>query len=151
MTSTSRCARRETSPTRYMRLESPCQPSTIKVTSILTMSPSRSGLSVGNAVADDMVDRGADRLAVAAIVERRRIGVVRHREIEDELVERLGGDARAAPARASMSSASAASRPALRMPSKASGPCSLIWPVLRPGTSKASTKVIESPPRNVHG
>ena len=30
-----------------MRLESPCQPSRIRVTSILTMSPSRSGLSFG--------------------------------------------------------------------------------------------------------
>ncbi len=35
------------SPTGYMRLVSPCQPSTITVTSILTMSPSRSSLSPG--------------------------------------------------------------------------------------------------------
>jgi len=30
-----------------MRDESPCQPSTMRVTSMLTMSPSRSGLSLG--------------------------------------------------------------------------------------------------------
>src|SRR5215475_12873431 len=42
----------------------------------------------------------------------------------------------------SMSRHSAASRPALRMPSKASGPCSLICPVRRVGASEASTKAI---------
>ena len=47
VTSISRSARRGMSPTGYMRLESPCQPSRIKVTSILTMSPSLSGLSPG--------------------------------------------------------------------------------------------------------
>ena len=36
-----------TSPTRYMRLVSPCQPSRIGVTSMLTMSPSLSALSPG--------------------------------------------------------------------------------------------------------
>ena len=47
VTSTRRAARRGTSPTRYMREESPCQPSTIRVTSMLTMSPSRSGFFSG--------------------------------------------------------------------------------------------------------
>ena len=47
VTSHSRSAARLTLPTLYMRLESPCQPSTISVTSTLTMSPSRSGLSPG--------------------------------------------------------------------------------------------------------
>ena len=47
VTSTSRSAARLTSPTLYMRLESPCQPSRMSVTSMLTMSPSRSGLSLG--------------------------------------------------------------------------------------------------------
>ncbi len=37
----------ETSPTRYMRLVSPNQPSLITVTSTLTMSPFFSGLSFG--------------------------------------------------------------------------------------------------------
>ena len=46
---------------RYMRLESPCQPSRMTVTSMLRMSPSSSRRSPGNAVADDVVDRGADR------------------------------------------------------------------------------------------
>ena len=49
--------------------------------------------AVGHAVANDMIERGADRFAIAAIVERRGIGVMRHREIEDERVERLRGDA----------------------------------------------------------
>jgi hypothetical protein len=47
VTSISRSARRATRPTGYMRLESPCQPSRIRVTSILTISPSFSGLSAG--------------------------------------------------------------------------------------------------------
>jgi hypothetical protein len=36
-----------------------------------------------------------------------------------------------------MSSVSAASRPAARMPSKAAASCSLIWPVLRTGALSA--------------
>ena len=47
VTSISRSARRGTSPTGYMRLESPCQPSRMSVTSMLTMSPSFIGLSFG--------------------------------------------------------------------------------------------------------
>ena len=47
VTSIKRWARRETSPTEYIRLVSPCQPSTINVTSMLMMSPMRSGLSLG--------------------------------------------------------------------------------------------------------
>ena len=49
-------------------------------------------LVVGNAVADDVIDRGADRLAIAAVVERSGIGVVVAAEVEHELVERVGGD-----------------------------------------------------------
>ena len=37
----------EVSPTRYMRLLSPCQPSLMTVTSMLTMSPFFSGRSSG--------------------------------------------------------------------------------------------------------
>ena len=58
------------------------------------MSPSRSGFGAGNAVADDVVDRGADRLGVAAVVERRgdrRRG--RGRTRSTQIVEVLGGDA----------------------------------------------------------
>ncbi len=51
-------------------------------------------LVVGNAVADHVVDRGADRLAVAAIHQRRRQRAVIAREFEYELVELFGGDAR---------------------------------------------------------
>ena len=47
VTSISRSARRGISPIGYMRLELPCQPLRISVTSILTMSPSLSGLSPG--------------------------------------------------------------------------------------------------------
>jgi cobalamin biosynthesis protein CbiD len=42
---------------------------------------------IGNAVADDMVDRRADRLAIAAIVERRREGAMVHAEFKRQLVE----------------------------------------------------------------
>ena len=50
-------------------------------------------LVVGNAVADDMVDRGADRFGVAAVKQRRRIGAVVHGELVGEVVETLRGDA----------------------------------------------------------
>ena len=47
-----------------------------------------------NAMAHDMIDRGADRLRIAAVVERRRHGVVRDDELVAQRVERAGGDAR---------------------------------------------------------
>ena len=50
-------------------------------------------LVVRDAVADDMVDRGADRLGVAAIDQGRRIGAVIHGELERQPVEELGRDA----------------------------------------------------------
>ena len=50
-------------------------------------------LLVRDAVADDVVDGGAARLAVAAIVERGGQGAVVQPEVEDEIVDRLGGDA----------------------------------------------------------
>ena len=100
---------------------------------MLTMSPSFSGFSLGNAVADDVVDRGAGRLAVAAIHQGRR-----HRAVvacanskTSWSMRSVGTPGFTSPA--SMSRHSATSRPALRMPSKASGPCSLICPVLRRG------------------
>ena len=76
-----------------MRLVSPCQPSRITVTSMLTMSPSCSSLVAGNAVADDVVDRGADRLREAAIVERRRHRAVADDEVVAQPVQLAGGDA----------------------------------------------------------
>jgi len=47
VTSISRSALRAIGPIAYIRLESPYQPSTMKVTSMLTMSPSFSGRSPG--------------------------------------------------------------------------------------------------------
>ena len=47
-----------------------------------------------DAVADDVVDRGADGLRVAAIVQRRRHRAVLGHEIVAELVQRAGRDAR---------------------------------------------------------
>src|SRR5262249_15028728 len=41
----------------------------------------------GNAVADDMVDRGADRLGEAAVVERRRDRLTVEDEVMAQLVE----------------------------------------------------------------
>ncbi len=99
-------------------------------------------LAIGNAVADDVVDRGADRLAVAAIVERRRIGAMRQGEVEDQLVEQFGGHAGPDMLGEQVEDLGR-QRPALRMPSKAAGPCNLICPVLRPGTSRASTNVMD--------
>ena len=77
-------------------------------------------LLVGNAVTDDVVDRGADRFAIAAIIERGRIGVVVAGELEDEPVE-AGGRHPRLDERPDKSSASAVSAPALRMPSEILG------------------------------
>ena len=60
---------------------------------MLTMSPSLQRLVVGDAVADDMVDRGAAGFGVAAIVERGGDRAIVHAVVEDEAVDRLGGDA----------------------------------------------------------
>ena len=81
-------------------------------------------LVVGDAVADHVVDRGAGRLVVAAIHQRRR---------QRAVVEAKSSTSRSScsvvtpgfTSSASMSRHSATSRPALRMPSKASLPCSL--------------------------
>ena len=51
-------------------------------------------LRIGDAVADDVVDRGAGRLGVATIVERGGDGVVVHAVFEDETVDRVGRHAR---------------------------------------------------------
>ena len=51
------------------------------------------GLGPGNAVTHDVVDRSADRLWKAAVIERGRVGAVGDGKVEDEIVERLGRDA----------------------------------------------------------
>ena len=48
-------------------------------------------LRPGNAMANDVIDRRADRLGVAAIIERRRKCVVGDGELEDQIVETLRG------------------------------------------------------------
>ena len=78
MTSISRSARRGISPTGYMRLESPCQPSRISVTSILTMSPSRSGFSLGMPWQTTWLIEVQVDLRVAAIHQGRRQRAVVH-------------------------------------------------------------------------
>src|SRR5690606_20973237 len=50
-------------------------------------------LLAGNAVADDVVDRGADRLRKAAVIERRRDRAVIDDEVVAEPVELAGRDA----------------------------------------------------------
>ncbi len=47
-------------------------------------------LAIGQAVADDVVEGGANRFAVAPVVERGGIGAVRHREVEHQPVEVVG-------------------------------------------------------------
>ncbi len=64
------------------------------MTSMLTMSPFCSRLSDGNAVADHMVDRGADRLGKAAIVERGGDRLMIENVVVTELVELIRRDAR---------------------------------------------------------
>ena len=49
-------------------------------------------LFIGNAVADDVVDGGADGFAKTPIAQRGRVGVVGHGEVERHFVEREGGD-----------------------------------------------------------
>ena len=50
-------------------------------------------LVVRNAVADDVVDRGAERVAIAAIAEAGRNAAMRGGVVEGQLVEIFGGDA----------------------------------------------------------
>ncbi len=50
-------------------------------------------LFTGDAVTHDLVDRGADALRKAVVVQRRRPGTAAHRVFVDELVDVLGGDA----------------------------------------------------------
>ena len=59
------------------------------------MSPSTSGPVVGDAVADDLVDRGAQRLREAVVVERARVAAPGDAGLVADRVELVGGDARA--------------------------------------------------------
>ena len=65
------------------------------VTSTLMMSPSLMRCESGDAVADDLVDRGAHALREAVVVERRRAGASAQRVLVDEAVDLVGGHARA--------------------------------------------------------
>jgi len=58
-----------------MRLVSPYQPSRIVVTVDIDDVAVLQPLVARDAVADDVVDRGADRLRIAAIAERRGIAL----------------------------------------------------------------------------
>ncbi|MCY1302898.1 hypothetical protein D9M70_525810 [compost metagenome] len=51
-------------------------------------------LVVGDAMTDDVIDRGTGGLGVAAVVQRRGQGAIVHAEFEDEAVDLVGGDAR---------------------------------------------------------
>ena len=56
------------------------------------MSPSCSAPRVGDAVADDLVDRGAQALGVAVVVERARVGAALDVELVAVRVDLVGGD-----------------------------------------------------------
>ena len=95
-----------------------------------------------NAMADDMIDRGAAALGIAAIAEGRRdraCASMCSRTMSSSSPVVTPGTT----CGTSASRISAASRPALRMPSKPSGPCSLIWP-LRASTRSSAPTVIYS-------
>ena len=118
---------------------SPCQPSTMTVTSMLAMSPSRSGALAGDAVADHVVGRDAQRLGVAAVEQAGGQRAV----VEDELARQpveVVGDHAGPTCGVSMSRHSAARRPARRMPSKAPGP---VWILISPVRVSASSIVDE--------
>ena len=71
--------------------------------------------AVRDAVADHLVDAGAQRLREAAVAERRGVGAVVAEELVADPVELVGGDARARRAGRPSCSACAASRPATRI------------------------------------
>ena len=82
-----------TFPARNVAFVSPCTPPMNAVMSMLTMSPSRDHRVVGDAVADDLVQRGAQRLRVAAVAERGGVGAVADQEVVPDLVQEVGGHA----------------------------------------------------------
>ena len=138
VTSISRSARRGISPTGYMRLEF-AMPAVedqghVDIDDVALLHR----LVAGDAVADDVVDRGAGRLAIAAIHQGRRQRAVVHGEVVNELVDLLGRHARQHVPGQHVEAARG-QLPALRMPSKAAGPWILICPVLRRGAKVAST------------
>ena len=63
--------------------------------SMLMMSPSAMHRVVGDAVADHLVQRGAQRLRVAPVAQRARVGAVIDQELVPDPVQFVGGDARA--------------------------------------------------------
>ena len=58
------------------------------------MSPSIQRPVVGDAVADDLVDRRAERLGEGAVVERARVAAAADALVVAQGVELVGGDAR---------------------------------------------------------
>ena len=88
-------------------------------------------------MADHVIDRRADRLREAAIIERRRhgaMGIAKSNTRSSSVSVITPGTT----CGVSISSAAAASCPAFRMPAKASAPCSLIRPS-RPAVRLTST------------
>ncbi len=82
-----------------MRLVSPCQPSLMTVTSMLTMSPLLSARSFGMPwqtwwLIDVQIDFGYGRVARRRVVQRRRNGLLDvHDVVVREAVELVGRDA----------------------------------------------------------
>ena len=73
---------------------SPCTPSTIHGDVDVDDVAVAQLVAVGDAVADDLVDRRTHRLAEPSIVEWRRIRAAANRLVVDDLVDLVGGDAR---------------------------------------------------------
>ena len=89
------------------------------------MSPSLQRLVAGNAVADDMVDRDAAAVRVAAIAERRGDAAAAQRHLADDVVELAASSTPGTTCGTSASRISAASRPARAHAGEALGPVEL--------------------------
>ncbi len=83
----------------YMRLESPCQPSSSGVTSMLTISPSLQRLAPGMPWHTTWLIEMQQRVRVAAVAERggHRAGI--HRHLAHDAVDLVGRERRGGPAR----------------------------------------------------
>ena len=121
VTRTSRRLSASTSPTKNVALVSPCTPleedGDVEVDDVAVLQ--RPG--VGDAVADDLVDRRADALGEAVVVERARVGAALDGEVVDEDVDLVGGDAGRAPARRRGAGPRRPAAPARRIRSMSSG------------------------------
>lgn len=90
---TSRLAFGETSPIRNVSDESPCQPSTIVVRSTLTMSPSAQQVVVRDAVTDDLIHAGANRIRVTIVAQAGGGVAMLERVVVSQLIDLACGDA----------------------------------------------------------